>query len=32
MRIKLDEKHLVWTLLVVLFIASVVAVFKEINQ
>ena len=32
MRIKLDEKHLVWTLLVVLFIAPVVAVFKEINQ
>ena len=32
MRIKLDEKHLGWTLLVVLFIATVVAVLQELNQ
>ncbi len=31
MRIKLDEKHLGWTLLVVLFIATLVSVILELK-
>lgn len=32
MRIKLDEKHLGWTIIALLFIATVVAVLRELNQ
>lgn len=30
MRLKFDEKHIGWTIMAVLFIASILAIFREL--